>query len=147
MLAHPSLGSILVGPNGHTLYVFDRDEPGASNCTGGCASAWPPFAVRGELAPAASITANFGAITRGEGTSQATANGLPLYYYSGDSAPGDFYGQGVGNVWWVVRADGTAARPEPEPTQAPPPPTPTTEPEPTQAPPPPTPTTEPGYGY
>ena len=130
MLAHPSLGSILVGPNGHTLYLFDRDEPGVSNCTGGCASAWPPFAMEGELAPAASITASFGAITRGDGTNQATINGLPLYYYSGDSDPGDSNGQGVGNVWWVVRADGTAARPEPA-----------------EAPPTPTPTTEPGYGY
>lgn len=33
---------------------------------------------------------------------QVTYNGLPLYYWWADVAPGQTRGQGVGNVWWVV---------------------------------------------
>ena len=31
----------------------------------------------------------------------------PLYYFAGDTAPGETNGQGVGGVWWVVAPDGT----------------------------------------
>jgi predicted lipoprotein with Yx(FWY)xxD motif len=27
------------------LYVYDKDQAGKSNCSGGCASAWPPLRV------------------------------------------------------------------------------------------------------
>ena len=30
----------------------------------------------------------------------------PLYYFANDSAPGDLNGQAVGDVWFVVGADG-----------------------------------------
>lgn len=36
------MGDILVGSNGLTLYIFDRDTEGVSNCSGGCLNAWPP---------------------------------------------------------------------------------------------------------
>jgi predicted lipoprotein with Yx(FWY)xxD motif len=32
--------------------------------------------------------------------------GWPLYYFASDSAPGDTNGQGVGDVWYVIGADG-----------------------------------------
>src|SRR5687767_791267 len=38
-----SLGMILTDSAGLTLYTFDRDTPGVSNCSGGCASTWPPL--------------------------------------------------------------------------------------------------------
>src|SRR5581483_2981787 len=41
-------------------------------------------------------------IDRADGSKQVTYNGMPLYYWQGDKAPGDTTGQGVGNVWWVV---------------------------------------------
>src|SRR5207247_2158736 len=37
------LGKYLVDADGHTLYLFERDEGGESYCTGACASVWPPF--------------------------------------------------------------------------------------------------------
>ena len=49
-----------------------------------------------------------GTITRDDGTVQGTYNGWPLYYFSGDSAPGDVNGQGLNDVWWVIDASGTA---------------------------------------
>ena len=41
-----------------------------------------------------------------------TVDGWPLYFFSGDSAPGDTNGQGVGDVWYVVGPDGAAIEAE-----------------------------------
>ena len=37
---------------------------------------------------------------------QVTYNGWPLYFYAGDTAPGDTNGQGQGGVWYVVDPTG-----------------------------------------
>ena len=44
----------------------------------------------------------FELIKRSDGSMQVTYNNLPLYYFSGDKAPGDANGQGVGGVWVVA---------------------------------------------
>ena len=41
-------------------------------------------------------------ISRDDGREQVTYNGLPLYYFANDKAPGDTKGQGVGGVWFVA---------------------------------------------
>ena len=51
---------------------------------------------------------SWGRITRSDGTTQASYNGWPLYYWVKDSAPGDTTGQGVNKVWWVLDANGDA---------------------------------------
>ena len=38
---------------------------------------------------------------------QATYRGRPLYYWQGDTAPGETNGEGVGNVWYVAQVDGS----------------------------------------
>ena len=43
-----------------------------------------------------------------DGDEQVTVDGWPLYFFSGDAAPGDTNGQGVGDVWYVVGPDGAA---------------------------------------
>ena len=46
-----------------------------------------------------------GTTARGDGTSQGTYGGHPLYYFVGDKAPGDLTGQGIdqfGAKWYVV---------------------------------------------
>jgi predicted lipoprotein with Yx(FWY)xxD motif len=40
-----ALGAFLVAANGMTLYKYTPDQPGISNCTGGCATAWPPYTI------------------------------------------------------------------------------------------------------
>jgi predicted lipoprotein with Yx(FWY)xxD motif len=40
--------------------------------------------------------------TRDDGSQQVTYNGMALYLYQSDAAPGDTTGQGVGNNWFVV---------------------------------------------
>ena len=41
-----------------------------------------------------------------DGVQQATVDGRPLYYFSGDGMPGDVNGHGVGGVWFAVRPNG-----------------------------------------
>src|SRR6185437_6876130 len=37
------LGTYLTDQKGRTLYIFTSDSANKSNCTGGCAAAWPPY--------------------------------------------------------------------------------------------------------
>jgi predicted lipoprotein with Yx(FWY)xxD motif len=102
------LGEILVGENGMTLYGFTMDTAGTSTCTGTCAEAWPPVLVDPDWTVGPGLdTGIFSTIPRDDGTEQLVAGQWPLYYYSGDSAPGDVNGQGAGEVWYVVGTDAT----------------------------------------
>ena len=98
-------GFLVGGPDsttpGHTLYVFDGDlaQPGGSACNGGCASVWPPLLFTDGVPSGMS---GLGGIVRADGSSQVTYQGRPLYFFSGDAAPGDTLGQGIGNQWWLV---------------------------------------------
>jgi predicted lipoprotein with Yx(FWY)xxD motif len=103
-----ALGEILVGANGMTVYGFTNDTDGTSTCTGTCAEAWPPVLVDADWTVGPGLdTGIFSTITRDDGTEQLVAGQWPLYYYSGDSAPGDVNGQGAGGVWYVVGTDAT----------------------------------------
>src|SRR4030095_1030348 len=37
-----SIGTVMTDPQGMTVYTFDKDGTGASNCYGECAKLWPP---------------------------------------------------------------------------------------------------------
>lgn len=103
--ADSDLGSILVDPDGLTLYVFTQDSGGESVCYDQCAENWP--AVAADTAISSDLdTAMFGSTERTDGTSQLTINGMPLYLFAADEAPGDVNGQGANDVWFVVGADG-----------------------------------------
>ncbi len=101
-----SIDGILAGGSGSsrpgfTLYVFDDDlaAPGSSTCGGSCAATWPPLRVDDGVATGVT---NLGTIVRGDGTLQATYDGRPLYFFSGDTVAGDTNGDGLGGVWHVV---------------------------------------------
>lgn len=109
-VAQSGLGEILVDGDGNTLYMFTPDDQGDSTCYGECADTWPP--VSGDLASAGEgiDAALVGTVERDDGSTQATYNGWPLYYFAPDSAPGDTQGQGVGGVWFVLGPDGEPIR-------------------------------------
>lgn len=111
-VADSSLGQILVDANGMTLYMFDNDDPGTSNCYDGCARRWPPLLVDAGAQPTAGagVSATLGVTERTDGTFQVTANDWPLYYWFEDTQPGDVLGQAVGDVWWVLGPDGSIIR-------------------------------------
>jgi predicted lipoprotein with Yx(FWY)xxD motif len=102
-----SAGTVLVaGSNGMTVYTFTKDtaNSGTSACSGGCLSKWPALTVPAGTTPTAGagVTGKLATITRtDDGTLQVTYNGLPLYFYSGDSAPGDINGSYPG--WNLVK--------------------------------------------
>jgi len=104
-----AMGSYLVGEDGKTLYLLTKDPAGSSSCTGTCATNWPPFTLdSGEtVAAGTGVTGTIGTISRPDGTTQVAINGVPLYYFKGDSAAGDTNGQGVQGVWFLVTPAGT----------------------------------------
>lgn len=92
------LGEILTDANGMTLYIFDRDEPGVTNCYEQCAINWPPLlAEEGAMAEG-----HYSLVERNDGTMQWAYDGMPLYLWINDENPGDTTGDGVGDVWHVV---------------------------------------------
>lgn len=103
-----ALGEFLVVGTGMakglTLYTFANDTEGKSTCTGDCATTWPPLLVEeGEPTASMDVPGSLGVYERMEdGGRQLTYNGMPLYYFSGDSAPGDTTGEGLGDVWFVA---------------------------------------------
>ena len=101
-----SAGTVLVdGTSGMTLYVFAKDvkDSGTSACTGGCITKWPALAVAAGAAPTAGsgVTGKLATITRDDGKLQVTYNGLPLYLFQNDKAPGDL--NGVYENWATVK--------------------------------------------
>ena len=100
----PELGTILVDAEGLTLYTFTNDtaDSGESACYESCASAWPPLTSEGEPEAGDGVTGELGTIERTDGTTQVTYNGMPLYYFASDTAPGDTNGHEVGGIWFVA---------------------------------------------
>ena len=99
---------VLTNSAGLTLYWFAPDTSTTSNCTGSCATYWPP--VKGP-ATASGVKGKFATIKRSNGSVQATYNGHPLYTYSGDTAPKQALGNGLnvnGGVWHEATTSGTA---------------------------------------
>ena len=104
-LAETSLGEVVVGPEGMTLYGFTVDDPRMSNCYDDCAQVWPPLS--GDTPVGDGLDAAlFSTTERDDGTTQLVMSEWPLYYFAGDSAPGDVNGQGVEGVWFAITADG-----------------------------------------
>ena len=92
-------GNHRIDAEGMTLYTFDNDAQGKSNCNGGCAAAWPPAAV----ATDATAEGEFTLVTRDDGTRQWAHKGRPLYRFAGDAKPGEINGDNQGNVWHAVK--------------------------------------------
>ncbi len=91
-------GEILTDANGMTLYTFDNDTAGTSNCYDACAANWPPLAA----ADGATAEGDYSVVTRKDGTMQWAYEGKPLYLWIKDKAPGDMTGDGVKGVWHVA---------------------------------------------
>ena len=109
-VAVKTIGSqqVLVDSQGMTLYWFAIDTPSKSNCSGSCATYWPP--VTGPLTAGSGVTGTLGTITRSDGTKQATYDGHPLYTYVGDKAPGENKGNGLnlsGGLWYEMTVSGS----------------------------------------
>jgi predicted lipoprotein with Yx(FWY)xxD motif len=99
-------GTVLVdGDDGMTVYIFTKDvkDSGKSACSGDCLATWPALTVAAGATPTGGtgVTGKLGTITRDDGTLQVTYNGLPLYYFKNDKAPGD--ANGIYANWEAVK--------------------------------------------
>lgn len=99
----PSTGKTSAGPayvdaRGMTLYVFDKDTSGKSNCTGGCATNWPPATA----AASDKASGEFTLVKRDDGSSQWAYEGKPLYTWKNDKKAGDATGGSVPG-WHIAK--------------------------------------------
>lgn len=92
---------VLTGPNGMTLYTFDKDTAGSgkSVCNGPCATLWPALLA----SDTDKAYGDYSVVTRDDGKKQWAFKGKPLYYWSKDSKPGDMTGDGFNKVWQVAK--------------------------------------------
>ncbi len=98
-MASTSIGRVMTTPQGSTVYTFDQDQSGKSNCYGECARSWPPVIAASGAQPYGLMSLD----ARQNGQQQWAYSGKPLYTYAGDSMHGDVKGENAGNVWHVVR--------------------------------------------
>ena len=103
MVADSSLGKIIVDDKGMTLYMFGKDTPDKSNCSGNCLKAWPPLVTQGSPVLGDGVDKSLvGSATMADGSKIVTYNHMPLYYWVKDTKAGNTTGQNVGKVWFVV---------------------------------------------
>ena len=111
-VARSAQGQVLVDANGMTLYRFDKDNRGVSNCAGACAQTWPPLLLQtGTTAPVtgAGVQGPLSVIARPDGGRQVADDGRALYRYAGDIKAGDTNGDGIGGIWHVVNVGAVSA--------------------------------------
>ncbi len=99
----PELGEFLTDSEGRTLYLFTNDtEMGVSTCSGECLGNWPAYTPEEPLTLPEGVEGELTLVDTPDGVQTLAYNGIPLYYFAGDAAPGDTNGQAVGGVWWIV---------------------------------------------
>jgi predicted lipoprotein with Yx(FWY)xxD motif len=89
---------VFTDAQGMTLYIFDKDTAGKSNCNGECAVKWPPLMAAAD----AQDEGEFTVVTRDDGAKMWAHEGMPLYYWYEDTKAGDISGDGVGGVWHLA---------------------------------------------
>jgi predicted lipoprotein with Yx(FWY)xxD motif len=110
-------GPILADGNGRVLYLLESDAAGQSGCTEMCLVIWPAYLAAAGTPPTADSGVQarlLGTAARPAGGVQVSYAGHPLYYYLGDSRPGDTRGQRVEDSWgewYLVHPDGREASP------------------------------------
>ncbi|MFS8202777.1 hypothetical protein ACLVWQ_29340 [Streptomyces sp. CWNU-52B] len=109
VLDSPELGRVLQDRNGRTLYLFTKDTPWPMRtaCDAKCLEKWTPSEpVTAAEAKAAGLDPGvLSPFTTPDGRTQESFNCWPAYTFKGDEKPGDTKGQGVGGVWFAVKAD------------------------------------------
>ena len=86
---------VITNDAGMTLYTFDKDAVGGSNCYDQCAVNWPPAIASADAQP----DGDFTLVERTDGTKMWAYKGWPLYLWKNDQKPGDTTGDMVGEVW------------------------------------------------
>ena len=91
--------TMMTTSNGMTVYTYDKDVSGRSNCYATCASFWPPIQAQ----PGDRASGDMSIIRRDDGSMQWAMNGMPLYTFTKDTMKGDMKGDNFHQDWHVVR--------------------------------------------
>ncbi len=104
----PIYGKILANSQGLTLYVFTKDSMGVSSCNdAACLSKWAPV-LADAIPDVPEAPGIFTIFTRSDEGRQLAYNGMPLYTFLQDVAPGDAGGQAYGGLWFVAQINMTS---------------------------------------
>jgi predicted lipoprotein with Yx(FWY)xxD motif len=106
--------TVLKNLKGLTLYYLTADSATTTNCTGGCATNWPPLTATSDNPASDPALPGSLSVRNGPNGKQVLYNGHPLYRYAQDSTSSDALGQGIGGKWFVATPDlARAAAPSP----------------------------------
>ena len=93
---------------GRALYTSSQDTVGTSTtapvtaCTSStCMTNWSVFLADQVTVPSGLVAAEFTVFTRADGGRQSAYRGRPLYFFVGDTAPGETNGRGVASFQTV----------------------------------------------
>lgn len=100
-LAEIGGAKVYTDAKGMTLYTFDKDTAGTTNCYDQCAANWPPFAAAADAA----AEGEWSLVERKDGSKMWAYDGKPLYTYVGDTKPGEATGDGKGGIWHLAKPD------------------------------------------
>jgi predicted lipoprotein with Yx(FWY)xxD motif len=92
---------IFTSADGMTLYTYDKDAAGKTNCYDKCATNWPPLKAEA----GAKADGDWTIVDRTDGSKMWAYEGRPVYTFIKDEKAGDVNGDGVGDVWHIVKAD------------------------------------------
>ena len=92
--------TILTTSEGLSLYTFDLDDAGVSNCHDQCLFIWPALVTEKD-----ELDLPFGIHIRPDGSKQITLDDRPLYLFFSDSKPGDILGDGLQGIWHIIITD------------------------------------------
>lgn len=90
---------IFADEHGKSLYTFDKDQPGKSNCMGFCAVFWPPLVAK----EGSKASGHWSLVRRDSGAMQWAYDGSPLYTYRVDVRQSDVSGDGADGVWHLAK--------------------------------------------
>jgi len=110
-----SVGPVLVGPSGRTLYILVGNQGKEVTCSGGCRTVWQPVTIEaGSTRAGPGVTASLSTAPASGGVLQLTVSGDPVHYYVGDTSSGLANGEGIssyGGTWYALQPSGRPLTP------------------------------------
>ncbi|MET9323389.1 SCO0930 family lipoprotein [Streptomyces sp. NPDC003038] len=106
------IGNILADAEGRTLYRFDKDSawPMKFGCLESCLDTWKPAKAVDKDKVSGISSELVGSVKRPDGTEQMTIDCWPVYWFTGDTKPGDISGHGKQGLWFAVTDKGEKAK-------------------------------------
>jgi predicted lipoprotein with Yx(FWY)xxD motif len=111
------LGTVLTDSSGKTLYSAEQEASGKISCTGACVGFWyPVLSSSSKVSSKGSLPGKLATEKRPDsGKLQVTYNGIPLYTFKLDTAPGSTKGNDYSDsfgstkfTWYAMTTKGSA---------------------------------------